>query len=323
MSQSLRIIFAGTPDFSVAPLKALLDSEHQVVAVYTQPDRPAGRGQKLTASPVKQVALEYNLPVYQPLSLRDETAQAELATLHADIMVVVAYGLILPKAVLDMPRFGCLNIHASLLPRWRGAAPIQRAIESGDAESGVTIMQMDIGLDTGDMLYKVTTPISADDNAQTLHDRLSTMGSNALMATLEDLVNLQATAEKQDDSLVTYAEKLNKAEAQIDWSLPAGDILRKIQAFNPCPVAFCQFQEKPLRVWQARTATDDDLKTLENLDLSSNSPAGEVLKVEKQGVWVKTGDTAICLQHIQPAGKKTMSAYDFAQSRQLIGLKLD
>jgi len=312
-TQSLKIIFAGTPDFSVAPLQALLDSDHEVVAVYTQPDRPAGRGRKLTASPVKNIALEHDIPVLQPESLRNEEAQKELAELQADIMIVVAYGLILPKVVLDTPKLGCLNIHASLLPRWRGAAPIQRAIESGDAESGVTIMQMDVGLDTGDMLYKVTTPISKNDSAQSLHDRLSILGSDALMATLSDLQNLQAKAEKQDESLVTYAEKLSKAEAQIDWTLPAGEIVRKIQAFNPWPVAFCKFQDKPLRIWQASVAKD----------IPNTGIPGEVIQLEKSGLYVSTGDDVLCLTQVQPAGKKAMSAYDFAQARQLIGTQLN
>ncbi|WP_178861920.1 methionyl-tRNA formyltransferase [Thiomicrorhabdus cannonii] len=310
MKPSLRIVFAGTPDFSVAPLKALLDSPHDVVAVYTQPDRPAGRGRKLTASPVKEVALQHNIPVFQPETLRNEHAQAELAALNADLMIVVAYGLILPKAVLEMPIYGCLNIHASLLPRWRGAAPIQRAIEAGDAESGVTIMQMDVGLDTGDMLYKVTTPIAADDSAQSLHDRLSTLGAEALMATLSDLENLQQQAQKQDDSLVTYAEKLNKAEAEIHWSEPAETIVRKIHAFNPWPMAYTDFQDQPLRILGAQIAAE---KT------ASENSAGRVLAVEKQGILIGTGSTPIWVTQLQPAGKKPMAAYDFAQSRQLLG----
>lgn len=312
--QPLRIVFAGTPDFSVAPLKSLIESQHQVVAVYTQPDRPAGRGRKLTASPVKQVALEAEIPVFQPLSLKDEQAQIELAALKPDLMVVVAYGLILPKAVLETPTYGCLNIHASLLPRWRGAAPIQRAIESGDAKTGVTIMQMDIGLDTGDMLYKTETDITGEDSAQTLHDRLSQMGSDALMATLNDLPNLQTNAQKQDKSLVTYAEKLSKAEAQIDWQSPAAEIVRKVQAFNPWPVAFCHWQEKPLRVWQARLSTPE-----EQQKLALSGQPGEILEVSKSGVFVQTAQDALCLQQVQAAGKKAMSAYDFAQARQLTG----
>lgn len=316
MSQPLRIIFAGTPDFSVAPLQALLDSEHEVIAVYTQPDRPAGRGRKLTASPVKQLALQHDIPVYQPLTLKDEEAQAQVAALNADVMVVVAYGLILPKAVLDMPKYGCLNIHASLLPRWRGAAPIQRAIQAGDKESGVTIMQMDVGLDTGDMLYKTSTEISADDTAQSLHDRLMSMGADAIIATLADLQKLQSKAEQQDESMVTYAEKLSKAEAQIDWSQGSEELQRLIQAFNPWPVAFCDFQGKPLRIWQARLPQESELQD-KNLDKSA--PAGTVQLVDKAGIWIQTGDGLLCLQNVQAAGKKAMSAYDFAQSRQLQG----
>ncbi|CAN8141889.1 10-formyltetrahydrofolate:L-methionyl-tRNA(fMet) N-formyltransferase [uncultured Thiomicrorhabdus sp.] len=311
MSQPLKIIFAGTPDFSVAPLQALLNSEHDVIAVYTQPDRPAGRGRKLTASPVKQLALEHDLPIYQPISLKDANAQAELAALNADVMVVVAYGLILPKAVLDMPKLGCLNIHASLLPRWRGAAPIQRAIQSGDAETGITIMQMDVGLDTGDMLYKITTDIRSDDSAQTLHDRLMSMGAQAVINTLADLHNLQQNAETQDESLVTYAEKLSKAEAQIDWSKPASELQRAVQAYNPWPVAFCNFQEKPLRIWNSRV-----------IESENSAEPGTVVAVEKDGVQVQTGDGILCLIQVQPAGKKAMAAYDFAQARKLQGQQL-
>lgn len=313
MNQALKVIFAGTPEFSVAPLQALIDSEHEVVAVYTQPDRPAGRGRKLTASPVKNLALQHDIPVFQPETLRDEDAQQALADLNADIMIVVAYGLILPKIVLDTPKFGCLNIHASLLPRWRGAAPIQRAIESGDSESGVTIMQMDVGLDTGDMLHKVHTPITSTDTAQSLHDRLSTLGAEALMQTLEKLQNQSLTPEKQDEALVTYAQKLSKAEAEIDWQQPAEVIVRKIQAFNPWPVAFTTFQEQPLRVLEARLA-DHALKHSDK-----ESQPGLVVAVEKQGILIETGTSSIWLTQVQPAGKKAMSAYDFAQARQLLG----
>ena len=313
MSQKLRIIFAGTPDFSVAPLQTLLDSEHEVIAVYTQPDRPAGRGRKLTASPVKALALEHDIPVYQPLSLKDTTAQQELQNLNADLMVVVAYGLLLPQAVLEAPKLGCLNIHASLLPRWRGAAPIQRAIESGDAQTGVTIMQMDIGLDTGDMLYKIATPIKPEDSAQTLHDRLSKIGCDALMQTLEGLLDGSIKAEKQDESLVTYAAKMTKEEALIDWQEPANKIIRKIQAFNPWPVAFTEYKGKPLRIWHARLATND-----EQSDLTEVQP-GQVQKLTKAGLFVACSDQPICIEQLQPAGKKAMQAYDFAQSRNLEG----
>lgn len=315
MSQALRIIFAGTPDFSVAPLQALLNSRHDVIAVYTQPDRPAGRGRKLTASPVKQVAEENGIAVYQPESLKEAEAQQTLKSLNADIMIVVAYGLILPQAVLDMPKMGCLNIHASLLPRWRGAAPIQRAIESGDKQSGVTIMQMNAGLDTGDMLYKLTTDITADDTAQTLHDRLSVLGCKALIATLDGLQNQTITPEVQDESLVTYAEKMHKEEALVQWNQPALKIVRKIQAFNPWPVAYTLFQDKPLRIWQARQLTAEEQQEFAGI----TKLPGLVLGLNKNGLMIATGDEPICIQQVQPAGKKAMSAYDFAQSRKLDG----
>ncbi|WEJ62905.1 methionyl-tRNA formyltransferase [Thiomicrorhabdus lithotrophica] len=315
MSQALRIIFAGTPDFSVAPLQALLNSQHDVIAVYTQPDRPAGRGRKLTASPVKQVAEENGIAVYQPESLKDVEAQQTLNSLNADIMIVVAYGLILPQVVLDMPKMGCLNIHASLLPRWRGAAPIQRAIESGDKESGVTIMQMNAGLDTGDMLYKLTTDITPDDTAQTLHDRLSVLGCEALIATLDGLQKQTITPEVQDESLVTYAEKMHKEEAEVQWNQPALKIVRKIQAFNPWPVAYTLFQDKPLRIWQARQLTAEEQQEFADM----TKLPGLVLSLNKNGLIIATGDEPICVQQVQPAGKKAMSAYDFAQSRKLDG----
>ncbi|WP_372866744.1 methionyl-tRNA formyltransferase, partial [Pseudomonas sp.] len=221
MSESLRIVFAGTPEFAAEHLKALLDSPHQIIAVYSQPDRPAGRGQKLAASPVKQLALQHAVPVYQPQTLRDPAAQAELAALAPDLLVVVAYGLILPQVVLDIPRLGCINRHASLLPRWRGAAPIQRAIEAGDSESGVTVMQMEAGLDTGPMLLKVSTPIAADDTGGSLHDRLAALGPQAVLEAISGLASGTLVGDVQDDSLATYAHKLNKDEARLDWTRPA------------------------------------------------------------------------------------------------------
>lgn len=310
MTQPLRIIFAGTPDFSVPPLKTLIDSKHQVVAVYTQPDRPAGRGRKLTASPVKQTALEHGIPVYQPDSLKTAEAQAEIRALQADVMIVVAYGLILPKAVLDMPKYGCLNIHASILPRWRGAAPIQRAIQMGDAETGVTIMQMDVGLDTGNMLTILKTPINPEDTAQTLHDRLSSLGCDAMMTTLNNLQAGKLSPVKQNESQVTYAEKLNKAEAEIDWQASAQTLARQIQAFNPWPVTFTQYQGQgqPLRIWQAEVG-----------DLSTQKQPGLVISVSKTGVEVATGEGSLLITQVQPSGKKAMPAYDFALARQLSG----
>ena len=234
----LKLIFAGTPDFAARHLAALLSSGHEVVAVYTQPDKPAGRGQKLTASPVKELALAHDLPVYQPASLRNEAAQAELAALGADLMVVVAYGLILPKAVLDTPRLGCINVHGSLLPRWRGAAPIQRSIWAGDAETGVTIMQMDVGLDTGAMIRKVTCPIASDETSASLYDKLAGLGPQALVDTLDAMAAGDTAAEPQDDALANYAEKLSKEEARIDWSMDAVAIARCIRAFNPWPISW-------------------------------------------------------------------------------------
>lgn len=316
---SLRIIFAGTPEFSVAPLQALLDSEHEVIAVYTQPDRPAGRGRKLTASPVKKLAEKYDIAVYQPQSLKDEEAQQALKTLDADIMIVVAYGLILPQVVLDMPKLGCLNIHASLLPRWRGAAPIQRAIESGDKETGVTIMQMNAGLDTGDMLSKITTEITVEDSAQSLHDRLSIIGCEALLNTLQEIEQQTVKAEVQDETLVTYAEKMHKEEALIDWQQPALKIVRKIQAFNPWPVAFTNFEDKSLRIWQARLLTAEEQVEFEpKINAKTNLP-GLVIALSKSGLIIHAGDQPICVQQLQPAGKKAMAAYDFAQARKLEG----
>lgn len=304
-----RIVFAGTPEFSVAPLQALLDSDHEVVAVYTQPDRPAGRGRKLTPSPVKQLALAHQCPVYQPETFKTPDAQAQLAELQADLMVVVAYGLILPQAVLDTPRLGCINIHASLLPRWRGAAPIQRAIQAGDSETGITIMQMAAGLDTGPMLYTLRTPIDAQDNAQSLHDRLSPLGAQALMDTLAQFDQL--VAQEQDNHQACYAAKLSKEEAHIDWSQPAEVIVRQIQAFNPWPMAFSYFQDEPLRLLSAQA-----------LPGGHHREAGEIILLEKQGIDVCAGDGLVRITQLQPAGKKPMSAYDFCQSRQVIGSRL-
>ncbi|MBL1270170.1 MAG: methionyl-tRNA formyltransferase [Halomonas sp.] len=247
----LRVVFAGTPEFAASSLAALLESQHEVVAVYTQPDRPAGRGRKLTPSPVKQLALEHSLPVYQPQTLKQPEAQAELAALNADIMVVVAYGLLLPQAVLDIPRLGCVNVHASLLPRWRGAAPIQRAIEAGDRVSGVTIMQMDAGLDTGAMLTEVRTPITARTTGGDLHDRLAIQGANALINTLDALATGTAQATPQPEEGVTYAAKLSKAEAELDFAQPAQQLASKIRAFNPWPVAWCALGEERLRLLMA------------------------------------------------------------------------
>ncbi len=303
-SAPLRIIFAGTPDFAARHLQALIDSRHQVVAVYTQPDRPAGRGKKLKPSEVKQLALEHELPVFQPVSLKNEDAQAELTALNADLMVVVAYGLLLPQPVLDTPRLGCINVHGSLLPRWRGAAPIQRAIWAGDQETGVTIMQMDIGLDTGDMLHKTLCPIAADETSASLYEKLAQQGPTALLETVETLADGTAVAEPQDDSLANYAAKLSKEEARIDWTQSAVAIERAIRAFNPWPISHTEIQGNPVKVWQA-----------EVVEQSSDLAPGSLVEISKQGILVSTGEHCLRLLSLQPQGKKPMSAQDMLNSR--------
>ncbi|MDV4314239.1 MULTISPECIES: methionyl-tRNA formyltransferase [Acinetobacter] len=313
----MKIIFAGTPEFAAVALDALLKTEHEIVAVYTQPDRKAGRGQKLTASAVKQLALAHDLPVYQPLHFKSSTeeglaAQAELKALNADVMVVAAYGLILPQVVLDTPKYGCLNIHGSLLPRWRGAAPIQRAIATGDAETGVTIMKMAAGLDTGDMMYKTLCPITAEDTSASLHDKLAIQGAEAIVAVLASEQTLQQYLEQrevQDEALTVYAHKLSKAEAKIDWSQDAVTIDRNIRAFNPWPVAFIPLDEQSnLRVWGS---------VLSNEAVNGQS-AGTILALDKQGVHVTCGDgKAICLTSLQWPGGKALNPVQIAQTQKL------
>ncbi|HID7510694.1 TPA: methionyl-tRNA formyltransferase [Enterobacter hormaechei] len=304
MSTSLRIIFAGTPDFAARHLDALLTSGHQIVGVFTQPDRPAGRGKKLMPGPVKVLAETHGLPVFQPASLRPEENQKLVADLNADVMVVVAYGLILPKAVLDMPRLGCVNVHGSLLPRWRGAAPIQRALWAGDAETGVTIMKMDVGLDTGDMLYKLACPITAEDTSATLYDKLADLGPQGLIETLQQLADNTVTPEVQDEAQVTYAEKLSKEEARIDWSLSAAQLERCIRAFNPWPMSWLMIDEQPLKVWKASV-----------INGNASAEPGTIIDASKNGIQVATGEGILNLESLQPAGKKAMSAQDLLNSR--------
>ena len=313
----MKIVFAGTPEFAAQALAALLNTDHEIIAVYTQPDRKAGRGQKLTASAVKQLALEHNLPVYQPLHFKASTeeglaAQQELANLNADVMVVAAYGLILPQTVLDMPKYGCLNIHGSLLPRWRGAAPIQRAIATGDAETGVTIMKMAAGLDTGDMMYKTRCPIEADDTSASLHDKLALQGAEAIVAVLESeqtLEKLLNEREVQDEALTVYAHKLSKAEAQIDWTQDAVSIDRNIRAFNPWPVAFIPLDDSNnLRVWGSSLSEQN----------AAGKTAGTILLIDKQGVHVACGDEkAICLSSLQWPGGKPLNPVQINQTQKL------
>lgn len=303
MTTPLKVIFAGTPDFAAKHLSALLDSEHEVIAVYTQPDRPAGRGKRLTASPVKVLAEENAIPVYQPQSLKAEDAQKELAALNADLMVVVAYGLLLPTAVLNAPRLGCINVHGSILPKWRGAAPIQRSIWAGDAETGVTIMQMDEGLDTGDMLHIATLPIANDDTSATMYEKLAALGPKALVDVVNDFESYTPT--KQDDTQATYAKKLSKEEALINWSDDAKQIERNIRAFNPWPVAWMQVEDQNVKVWSADVVTlDKDVKP------------GTVISADKAGITIATGRDALRITSLQIPGKKALPAADVINARQ-------
>lgn len=300
-----RVIFAGTPEFSTGTLQALIDAGYNVVAAYTQPDRPKGRGKKLAKSPVKELAESHNIPVYQPLSLRQEEAQAELAALNADVMIVVAYGLILPEAVLSTPKKGCINIHASLLPRWRGAAPIQRCIEAGDAETGIAIMQMDKGLDTGAVWREAKVAITETMTAGQLHDALKSVGANLLIETLPTILAGNAQPVAQPEAGVTYAEKLTKEEAKIIWSEPSEIIDRKVRAFNPVPSAHTSWQGQLLKIWQTRLT-----------DQASTRAPG-TLEVREGTLFVHTGSTQLEIIKLQLAGKKAMLARDFIKGTSL------
>lgn len=292
----LRIVFAGTPDFAASALQRLLTEKFAVVAVYTQPDRPAGRGRKLKPSPVKQLALDADIPLQQPKSLKDATQQTLLAEYHADVMIVAAYGLLLPEIILQTPRLGCLNIHASLLPRWRGAAPIQRAILAGDTQSGVTIMQMDKGLDTGAMLLRKPCDITANETGGSLHDKLAALGADAIIEILQALQQSQLDATPQDESLACYAKKLDKQEAWIDWRQPAQDIERKIRAFNPWPVAQTRLADKTLRIWSASL-----------IEQVSDAAPGTITAVTNDAICVSCGTQQLQIHSVQLAGGKTLS----------------
>ncbi|BAN33860.1 methionyl-tRNA formyltransferase [Sulfuricella denitrificans skB26] len=295
----MRLIFAGTPEFSAAALAALIEAGYDIALVLTQPDRPAGRGMRLTPSPVKQMALQHELSVLQPAALKDAEVQAQLAAVNADAMVVAAYGLLLPPPVLTIPRLGCLNIHASLLPRWRGAAPIQRAILAGDPETGITIMQMDRGLDTGGMLLRAALPIADDDTAQTLHDKLAVLGASSIVSALQQLEHGTLHAQPQDDSAATYAAKLSKAEGLIDWHKSAAELARSVRAYNAFPVAQARFQSEIWRIWQAQVAQ------------RSEGAPGEILQADKEGILVRCGEGALLLKELQKPGGKRLPASSF------------
>jgi methionyl-tRNA formyltransferase len=295
----MKILFAGTPDFAVPTLRMLLASEHEVAGIYCQPDRPAGRGRKLKACPVKELALQHELPVCQPATLREAEVQEHMREFQPDLLVVVAYGLILPRAVLAIPRLGCVNVHASLLPRWRGAAPIQRSILAGDAETGVTIMYIEPKLDAGPMLHKASCPILPLETAGELQERLAQIGAEALKDCLPGLAEGSLVAEPQDETQVTYAEKLDKSEARIDWCRPAQHLERQVRGLNPWPVAETAWQAQPLRIWRAQA-----------LEGASNAEPGRVLNTHDH-FDVVTGEGVLRILELQLPGGRRMAARDF------------
>lgn len=300
----LRILFAGTPEFALPPLQTLIDESCDIVAVLTQPDRPAGRGKQLRASPVKQLALENGLEVLQPESLKDPQWQEKLAGLQPDLMVVVAYGLMIPGRLLTLPRFGCWNIHASLLPRWRGAAPIQRAIEAGDEHTGVCIMQMEVTLDTGPVYRRLTTAVEALDTAGSLHDRLAVLGARALKDCIKMLISGELPpALAQDESQAVYAHKLSKAEAELDWNQPAELLQRRIRAFNPWPVAWCEIDGQRLRIWKAEVVDD-----------MTNCSPGSVV-TDRQSMIIATTEKSLRILELQRPGGQRMTTEQFLHAQ--------
>lgn len=309
LSKPLNIIFAGTPDFAAKHLQALIESEHNVIAVYCPVDKPSGRGKKLSPCAVKQLALEHNITVEQPVNFKSEADVTQLAHYNADVMVVVAYGLLLPEVILNAPRLGCINVHGSLLPKWRGAAPIQRAVEAGDPRTGVTIMQMDKGLDTGAMLLKAECEISQTDTSSSIYDKLAKLGPQALLETLSLMANNEHKATAQEDAQSSYAAKLEKSEALINWHLPAQTLQQKIRAFIPWPVCnfvFIDEKQKPhaIRIWQASVVDCDEQLT-----------PGTIIHANKNGITVATGKQALNIELMQLPGKKTLTAADILNSR--------
>lgn len=306
----MKIIFSGTPDFAVPALQMLIDSKHELCAVYTQPDRPSGRGRKLTPSPIKKLALEAGIPVFQPETLKTEEDIKQLASLNADLMIVVAYGLLLPQAVLDAPKHGCINIHGSLLPRWRGAAPIHRAIMAGDEETGVTIMQVIKKLDAGDILHKEQCLIEAANSSSDLHDKLAELGAIGLQKVLAQIEQGSLIAERQDEALVTYAAKVEKSEATLDWNLSAAELDRKIRGLNSWPVAQTIFQGKVLRIWRAAISGNEN-------DLSAGA-----VRLHEKSMNVGTGNGVLDLLEVQLPGGKRMDIQAFLNSHQVDGVRL-
>lgn len=300
----MKLIFAGTPEFALPSLQALLNSNHEICAVYTQPDRPAGRGRKLLMSPIKKLALENKLLVYQPTSLRDAKEQKKLAAFHADLMVVVAYGLILPPTILNTPRFGCINVHASLLPRWRGAAPIQRAILAGDQETGVTIMQMDEGLDTGEMIKKYSCPIEPNDTTETLQHRLADLGARALVESLTAIESGTYQSEPQNEKDSNYAKKIKKLEAEVDWEKPATYLDRLVRAFHPKPIARVVLGKSILLICKA-----------EVLDENTTEKPGLILKADREGIDVATGKGVLRLLEVQWPGGRCLPISSFIHGK--------
>ena len=309
MSSSLNIIFAGTPDFAAQHLSALLNSKHNVIAVYCPPDKPAGRGKKLTACATKQLALQHNLIVEQPINFKEVDIQQQLASYNADVMVVVAYGLLLPQIILDAPRLGCINVHGSILPKWRGAAPIQRSLEAGDTETGVTIMQMDKGLDTGDMILTARCPITEQDTSASLYEKLAQLGPIALTDTLDKMAVGSYIREPQNSQQATHAAKLDKAEAEINWQEPAHVLHKKIRAYIPWPVAQFTFTDEKqtshrIRIWQASWQ-----------DEQTNKAPGTILSTNKQGITVATTNGSITLEILQLPGKKALPVQDILNGK--------
>ncbi len=317
-SSPLRVVFAGTPDFAASSLQALIEhkdlNQYQLVGVYTQPDRPAGRGQKLVQSPVKQLAVEHGIPVYQPINFKQDDDKKVLAELNADIMIVAAYGIILPKDILDTPKMGCINVHASLLPRWRGAAPIHRAIIAGDQQTGITIMQMDVGLDTGDMLLKAHCEIGSTETYASLHDKLAKLGGIALIDAIEKLKTSEITPEPQDEANTCYAAKLTKQEGNLDWSQTAALLERQVRALSPWPAAYSFSQAGSMKIHAAVAVTASFASTIV-------SP-GTILRSDKEGVLVAAGEEALLISELQFAGGKRLKVQDALNGKHKTALEV-